>query len=175
MKGPKVVKCILGGHWHSLYYDHLVPQYLKDHCFPWGSYNMAHDIIKPWEYVGDLYRQLKWFYQRGKRGYAENSVWSIDWYLCSWMGNALRELAENVHGVPGMDVGRHDPLSQNPNDWEFLTLDEWRATILYIAETFDLGHKIQDYDVPGEGMEAAMKRFQHGMRMFTEYFFNLWD
>jgi len=174
MKLIKILKCIRGGHWHSLYYDHLMPKWSKDHCPPFGDYNYACYLLKPHEYVQDVCRKIKWFYQRGTRGYSDRDTWSLDWHLCEYMGNALRELAENVHGVPGFDIGRH-PLSENPNDWEFLTIEEWRATILYIADTFDLGRKIQDYDVPGDKMEAAMLRFQHGMRMFTEYFFNLWD
>lgn len=160
-------------HWHNLYFD-LMPKWAKDNAPPLGSYNYAAYFLKPWEYVRDIWLQAKWFYQRGTRGYADNSTWGIDWYLCGWMGNALRELAKNVHGVPAQCIGRHT-CSDNPNDCEFFAVEEWQATIRYIADTFDLGRKIQDYDVPGEEMEAAMKRFKHGMTMFNEYFFNLWD
>lgn len=159
-------------HWHNLYYD-AMPKWAKDNAPPLGSYNYAAYFLKPWEYVEDVYLQAKWFYQRGSRGYADNSTWSIDWYLCGWMGKALRELADQVHGVPAQDVRLTPP--EDPNDLWTLSMEEWKATIVYIAETFDLGHKIQDYDVPYEQMEAAMKRFHHGMAMFSEYFFNLWD
>ena len=142
---------------------------------PFGWYNYYGYSTKPWVYFHDLWLQVKWFFQRGARGYADNSTWSIDWYLCGWMGKALRELADNVHGVPCVEIIRDGKPADDPNDAEFMTLEEWQFTIRYIAETFDLGRKIQDYDVPGEKMEAAILRFQHGMRMFTEYFFNLWD
>lgn len=127
---------------------------------------------KPHAYFSDVFRKVKWFYQRGKRGYADNSVWSLDWYLCSFMGDALRELADSVHGVPIIDTGRK---FEDPNDCDCLTMEEWKFTIRYLADTFDLGRKIQDYDVKPEEMDAALKRFKHGMAMFTEYFFNLWD
>jgi len=141
---------------------------------PFGWYNYYGYSTKPWVYFHDLWLQVKWFCQRGARGYADNSVWSVDWYLSSFMGNALRDLSKQVHGVPLIETGR--PLDpHDPNDCDTLTMEEWKATILYIAETFDLARKIQDYDIPGEEMPAAMKRFKQGMAMFTEYFFNLWD
>lgn len=130
---------------------------------------------KPWAYFHDLWLQAKWFWQRGTKGYSDRDTWSVDWYLCSFMGNALRELAESKHGVPARCIGRHQ-CTDNPNDCEFFTVEEWRATILYIAETFDIGHKVQDCDyMKPEEYEWAYKRFKHGMGMFTEYFFNLWD
>jgi hypothetical protein len=89
------------------------------------------------------------------------------------MGNALRDLAEQVHGTPIIDTGR---VIEDPNDCDTFTMEEWKATILYIAETFDIGRKIEDFEyITREEYEVAHKRFQHGMRMFSEYFFNLWD
>jgi hypothetical protein len=139
---------------------------------PLGSYNYYGYSTRPWQYIEDLWLQLKWFYQRGAHGYADNSVWSIDWYLTSFMGKALRELAEQVHGVPIIDTGR---VILDPNDCDCLTMEEWKATILYIADTFDLARKIEESDLPYEKMPEAMKRFHQGMTMFNEYFFNLWD
>lgn len=156
---------------HQFYYD-LMPGFMTKYSPPFGWKNWYGYSTEPWTYFYDLWLQLKWFFQRGSRGYADNSVWSIDWYLCSWMGRALRELAENVHGTPILDTGR---VVTDPNDCDTFTMEEWKATILYIADTFDLGRKIQDYDIPVEQMPAAMKRFNQGMAMFTEYFFNLWD
>lgn len=173
MKIAKLIRCIRGGHWHSLYHDYLTPQWAKDNSPPFGDYNYYGYSTKPWEYIGDVYRKLKWFYQRGKRGYSDNSVWSLDWYLCEWMPQALRELKEQVHGTPIVDTGR---VIEDPNDCDTLTMEEWKATIEYLAETFDIGRQIQDYGYKTpEEYQKAYKRFQHGMRMFNEYFFNLWD
>lgn len=158
-------------HWYNLFYD-LTPKWAKDNSPPFGDFNYWGYLCKPHAYFGDVFRKVKWFYQRGKRGYADNSIWSLDWYLCSFMGDALRELADQVHGVPIIDTGRK---FEDPNDCDCLTMEEWKFTIRYLADTFDLARKIQDYDVPIEEMDAAMKRFKHGMAVFSEYFFNLWD
>lgn len=140
---------------------------------PFGDYNYWYYMKHPHEYILCLCRNLKYFYQRGTRGYCERDVWSIDWHLTSYMGNALRDLSAQVHGTPIIDTGR---TFDDPNDCDTLTIEEWKATILYIAETFDIGRKIQDFEyMTTEEVQVAMKRFNHGMAMFTEYFFNLWD
>ena len=169
----KVFRAISGCHWHGLWFHHLAPKWMLDHSLPFGSYNIARSVWHPLDYLGDVCRQAKWFVQRGKRGYADNSIWSLDWYLTGFMGNALRELADQVHGTPIIDVGR---VIENPSDCDALTMEEWKATILYIAETFDIGRKMQDFEYKSdEDYQAAKKRFNHGMQMFGEYFFNLWD
>lgn len=139
---------------------------------PFGDYNYWYYFRRPLSYFTCLHRNLKWFYQRGKRGYADRDVWSIDWHLSSYMGDALRDLANQVHGTVIIDTGR---TITDFNDIDCLTLEEWQFTIRYIAETFDLARKIQQYDVMDMDMKLAQKRFDHGMRMFSEYFFQLWD
>lgn len=146
---------------------------LYNYSPPFGSYNYMFYLLHPWEYVEDLWLAAKWFYQRGSRGYADCDVWGLDWHLTSYMGKALRDLAEQVHGTPILDTGR---VIEDPNDCDTFTIEEWKATILYIAETFDVGRKIQDFEYKDrEEFALAKNRFDHGMRMFNEYFFNLWD
>lgn len=158
----------------SRYYD-LMPNFLVNHSPIGGSYNYAYYLLHPWKYIGELFDNTKWFIQRGRRGYADCDVWNLDGYLTKFLGNALRDLANQVHGTVIIETGRKlDPL--DPNDVDLLTVEEWQATLRYIAETFDIGRKMQacEYDSIEEH-EAANKRFQHGMRMFSEYFLSLWD
>lgn len=160
--------------WRTIMKEWRKDNWLYMYSPPFGDYNYHYYTTHPYEYVGCLFRKLKWFYQRGSRGYADCDVWSLDWHLTSYMGKALRDLAEQVHGVPAIDVRLVPP--EDPNDMWTLTIEEWRETIIYLAETFDLARKVEDYDVSGvEEMERIMKRFHHGMLMFSEYFFNLWD
>jgi hypothetical protein len=50
--------------------------------------------------VRRMYREVKWFIQRGKRGWADCDTWSIDYYLNGWMPDALRYLKKNKCGIP---------------------------------------------------------------------------
>jgi len=54
----------------------------------------------PWGNPRQAYREIKWFIQRGRRGYADCDVWSLDDYLDRWMPNALRRLKKTKQGVP---------------------------------------------------------------------------
>ena len=65
------------------------------------GYNKTFCLTHPHVIIRQCYLHVKWFIQRGWRGYADCDVWSIDWYLCGWLPGALRQLANNVHGVPG--------------------------------------------------------------------------
>ena len=148
-------------------------KWIYNYSPPFGDYNYRYYLLHPHKYVTCLGRKLKWFYQRGSRGYADSDVWSLDWHLTHFMGKALRDLANQVHGTPIIDTGRE---IKDINDCDTLTLEEWKATILYIAETFDIGRKIEEMEYNTlEEQKVALKRFEQGMKMFTEYFFNLWD
>ncbi len=149
--------------------------WLYNYSPPLGDYNYHYYLTHPFTYFGDAWDKVRWFYQRGSRGYADCDVWSIDWHLTSYMGKALRDLSQQVHGTPIIDTGR--PLNpDDPNDIDTFTMEEWKATILYIAETFDEARRVQEmeYDTI-EQYQAAHKRIQQGLSMFSEYFFSLWD
>ena len=51
-------------------------------------------------------QNLKYMYQRGKRGFADCDVWSLDQYLIEIIANSVRKLSETCHGYPG--IGDYD-------------------------------------------------------------------
>lgn len=69
--------------WVDLYYVF----YRFFHNSPYGNPRQA-------------YREVKWFIQRGRRGYADCDVWSIDHYINGWMPAALRRLKDTKQGLP---------------------------------------------------------------------------
>jgi hypothetical protein len=42
----------------------------------------------------------KYKIQRANRGWADCDIWSLDWYLSSWLPDALRRLKDTKHGTP---------------------------------------------------------------------------
>lgn len=58
------------------------------------------------------YYGIKYFIQRGRRGWADCDTWSLDNYLSEWLPAALRHLKETKHGVP---CGMFDGLPQDDN------------------------------------------------------------
>lgn len=76
-----------------------------------------------WAYhkIKDFPREIKYFIQRGKRGYSDRDLWSYDHFLASIIGNGLKQLAETTHGWP---------------DSKFETFEEWQAELTKIGDAF---------------------------------------
>ena len=107
-------------------------------------------------------RKVKWFWQRGKRGYADCDVWSMGDYLADIIPSMLRQLKEINCGYPG---------NLTEEKWDKL-LDEmiigFSAAKRVYDDEYDLGTMITD-------CIADQKLFREKMKIFTKYFFNLWD
>ena len=145
-------------YWHRLYFD-FVPSLLKRYSPPGGSYNYAAYLYQPHKYVIELFGHAKWFIQRGYRGYSDRDVWSIDWYLTTWMPGALTQLKKNTHGHP---IG----MSQKA----------WEKKLDRMINAFKVARKIQDYDYKtADEYKAALKLFRKDFNLVKTYFFSLWD
>jgi len=144
-------------YWHKLYFD-VVPEWMTKYSPPLGDYNYAAYLYQPHKYVIALYDRVKWFIQRGCRGYSDRDAWSIDWYLCEWMPRALADLKRNTHGhTPGR------------------TRKAWDAKLDRMINAFRIARKIQDYEYKSEDMQAAVKQFRQDFNVVRMHFFDLWD
>lgn len=63
-------------------------------------------------------RKVKWFIQRGKRGYADCDLWNFDTYLEKIISKGLRELSRTTHGYPV----------------SYETFENWQAQLNNIAD-----------------------------------------
>lgn len=50
--------------------------------------------------IADIPSEIKWFWQRGRRGYSDRDVWGFDHYLTQVIIGGTAQLAENAHGCP---------------------------------------------------------------------------
>jgi hypothetical protein len=145
-------------YWHKLYFD-LVPKWMTRYSPPLGDYNYAAYLYQPHKYVITLLDQAKWFVQRGYRGYSDRDTWSIDWYLCAWMPDALETLKKRKIGHP---LG--------------LTKRTWDARLDRMINAFIIARKIQNYDYrTTEECQAALKQFRRDFNLVKIHFFSLWD
>jgi hypothetical protein len=112
-------------------------------------------------------QEVKWFVQRGRRGYADCDLWSFDHYLAGMISVGLKDFRNRMHSHPGQ-----------------LTVEAWDKILDEIAEGFDAANKIisddlpwdpQDHTVFEKAHEAAMCKFFNGMELMKSYFFHLWD
>ena len=78
----------------------------------WAVYRFwaNHWLVNP----RDVYREVKFAYQRLTRGWDDRAVWSIDWWLDRMMPDVLRKLKKDKHGTP---------MSMFPTDAEYVRDD----------------------------------------------------
>lgn len=119
-------------------------------------------------------RRLPCFFHRGKKGYSYIDTWSFDSYLCDVIAGGVKLLKANLHGSPP-ELFDDDAKNQ---------IWRWEEVLDKITEGFEAGRSIinTDYMELGdtrEEWESKYKelevKYNEGMDLFKEYFFNLWD
>lgn len=124
----------------------------------WG-YNWYGLFTRPSRFFTEPYYRVKWFIQRGYRGYADCDVWNMNSWLCRVMIPMLEELDRNAHGYP---IG--------------LTPGKWRDILENLGQAFRAAQRVldpDDFDV--QKARADQRYFRKYIKLFGKYFFNLWD
>ena len=83
--------------------------------------DIYYEIRRKCEFPEDTVRDIKWFIQRGKRGYSDCDVWGFDYYLSKVIKEGCLSIKNNCHG--------------HPCD---LTFKEWKKILTHIAWTFEV-------------------------------------
>ena len=119
----------------------------------WTIYNLP-DVPR------DTYNEIKYFIQRGCRGYSDRDVWNLCSYLSDNISNSLKSLEKNRHSYP-----------MNLTDKQFKTI------LSDIIFTFEKEKEITEYDsYPNTKLsKEELARYNRGWRLFKKYFRSLWD
>lgn len=132
------------------------------------SYYWQYYLLHPWEWVADFYKDIKYFFQRGLRGYADCDWWMLNDYLITWLPSALRDLAKGLHGCP--------------NEFFDLKAKEgeeclaWEETLEVMAQGFDAkGKLLDDEDSSEEERKRLELDWELGSGLFIRWFGHLWD
>ena len=124
---------------------------------------------------------LKWCCQRAFRGWADCDLWDMDWYLITIILPMLKELRKNSHGYPGYG--------------EASTSEKWDAILDKMIEGFEAGCRITEdayymktnsdiltrqptsEEVKGwiDMSKTDQVIFNNRMKLFSKWFFHLWD
>jgi len=134
-----------------------------------------------WGNIVETFRWLKYCWQRAFRGWADCDWWNLSDYLVVIILPMLKQLKENQHGYPGH--GEAD------------TPEKWDAILDKMVEGFEAGKRIADdeylvetnadilYRRPTRDevrswvrkSKADQKIFNNGMKLFSKWFWALWD
>lgn len=97
----------------------------------------------------DIYRRVKWFIQRGCRGYSDRDLWSWSTHMNRMMPKILRFYRENKHGIPMefcMDMDVFSPTygqERSEEDWH-LSGEKWGAVLDKMIAGFEAGIRCED-------------------------------
>ena len=100
----------------------------------------------PWGNPRECFRTICSFYMRGKRGWANCDVWSLDHYLSSWLPAALRHLKEHKHGIPCSVIEPEDCGEDGNTTEECFARAEarWNAIMDKMIEGFEADKRAQE-------------------------------
>jgi hypothetical protein len=97
------------------------------------------------------------FIQRGRRGFSDSDLWSLDSYLAGLLARALPELAKFNNGCPAQ-------LCEDGNVSEGFA--QWHAILTEMAEGF--AEFADDHD-------ASRPKIKRSLELLAEWFGDLWD
>jgi hypothetical protein len=134
---------------------------LKGYLAYSGSYYLTH----PWEFFSDWFKEVKAFFQRGWRGYADSDLWGFDWYLNLILANGLKQFSKHIHSYPGYGGAN--------------SAKKWKAIITKMQEGFqaveDYENKGFEKDKNGAKMKVAYAKQLDSLKLMTKWFGHLWD
>jgi hypothetical protein len=130
----------------------------------------AMDIIKYAMYrrysaIRVAFREVKWFIQRGKRGYADCDTWDFDTYLSKIICGGCKRLKEGDSSLPFSLSIKYS----NYADAE----KKWREILTKIIRAFSL--KRLWMDECRFPTKSELKEIEVGWRLFKKYYGDLWD
>jgi hypothetical protein len=103
------------------------------------------------------YKAVKWFSQRGLRGWADCDAWNLDNYLDAVLPSAIRSL-KKAHSYP-------------PD----LTPDEWNEILEKMAVGFKAREKRELMTFLDPIYTELSQKWEEGFALFVKYYGDLWD
>jgi len=156
-----------GIYWHRLYYD-LMPKFMCNHSLPGiGGYNLAHYLIRPHEIFMDYGRQVKWFWQRGTRGWADQDAWGWYSHHSVMMVGVLQYLRKYKHGYPiGLTPGKWAKKLKAMEEGFQAAIDEENDVTSYKKLPMKEYRKL---------IFKRRRKLMLGLKYFRAHYYSLWD
>ena len=148
-------------------------------------YYFFHDLF--WEIVRfyeETPRKIKWFIQRGKRGYADCDTWDLHDYLSEVIYKSVHHLKENIHGGPNNltegqwidilnEISYGFKLAKKMAEGEFVLIrdNKERKKVQKFLDEINSKCKSNERCMTYKEIIA----YNRGWELFKKYFHNLWD
>tara|TARA_Y100000034_G_C6558827_1_gene241756 strand:- start:93 stop:518 length:426 start_codon:yes stop_codon:yes gene_type:complete len=140
------------------------------------------------EIINNTYRRLmeipsriKFFIQRGRRGWSDQDAWSVDYWLVDNLIPMLKRLKENKNGTPMSMFRKKDGVDKNDNPTDKATqlADlRWEYILNEIIYGLKCAKAIQElnYDYNDKNRTKLLhKRVENTFTLIGKHLFSLWD
>lgn len=135
---------------------------LKHGLFGW---NWRYILTHPWLIIRESYLRVKWFIQRGVRGYCDRDRWDVGHALALILIPMLKYLEKNKHGYP---VG--------------LSEKKWDIILKKIVDGLEANFRLTEGHYPIEWimtndprLKKLSKTATEGLMLLGKHFNDLWD
>jgi len=131
--------------------------------------------------IGFMFKKIKYFIQRGKRGYSDRDLWDFRDYLCEIIPKGVRRYKKGM----GCPANLWDKEAKNNE------CHKWGETVEEIAQGFEAVKEMVDFrgcnyekrlengayifEYDKERAKLLTQKFEKGMDLFKKYFMDLWD
>lgn len=129
-----------------------------------------------------MFRELKAFIQRGKRGWANRDTWNFDYFLADVIVGGVKYLKKTQHGHPSALTQKQWDKILNEITWTFKTAKKISdGDVFYIdVEEYDkLARQWKKKMYGGITLKLLTKKecmkYERGFNLFKKHFFSLWD
>ncbi len=126
-----------------------------------------------------MLEEIKYFIQRGKRGYSDRDGWDMSEY---W-GEIMPALLRRLKGGVGCPCNFYDKENKN-NECE-----KWDEALETMAQGFEAASWIKnkslwefkrkngktEYTLDFKSIENAKEKMEKGLKLFAENYLSLWD
>ena len=133
-------------------------------------------------------RKIKWFFDRGRKGWAANDTWDFHGYLARVTKEGIIHLKKYLNGHPGdmtekqwddiLDelIWTFDMADQVSEGDMHMYVEDWtEEKNLEMKKTLDDMAAKKGYEPYKYMSKAEWERMQKGFQLFVKYYFSLWD
>jgi len=145
---------------------------------------------KHWFNPPTYYNWAKWKIKRANKGWSEYDAFSLDWYLSSWLPDALRYLKTRKCGIPCEMFNETDGIGNPTKEVMEEAEGRWDAILDKMIGGFEAKNRISNILYEEElgsydnsktrflKVEELIKRdkkiYDEGIALFAKHFESLW-
>lgn len=143
------------------------------------GWNYAYLFSHPHIIIRESFLRVKWFIQRGVRGYSDSDTWNLANYLSDWMPKAIYKL--KGRGTPiqvFIDLfGDHVDLNIISDEMNEAAHQRWHEILDTIAVGFEAHKQLDEFIFRPDTQEYkdSLIRMHNGFALFCTYYCNLWN